>query len=447
MTEDMLKIINNAEVRTILEQKNHLQLAKYIGRTVCGFTDTDEKYIDLFWDTAFNKSWLYLSEDMARDHMGYRAGKNMMLRIYDKLHNEYENQADYKIVSLNHDLVQKYYSLNLGIKKDPRGGALKKYYIITGETYKALLASAQTAQGKVMRKYFIKIEFLANYTTKVIFEHMQNIVKTKLVASEQQIAKLETKQLRLESFVRNIQALERNQRFYLATTENYARQHRYEYGGVKDPKDLANRLNTYNTGRAEGDLYYFVKVFKCNDYRVIEQNIGSILQQLKDKSGGKKEMVTLYYPNLEEVTDFVCEHHDKGLEFINARCQEFLKNTIDLDGVVPPPIDVNDYMEIIVTRNGKTRSQKVDVSGWTDTEIDAVIEDIINQCAHKSKGIPYEFARHKDSVALELTWGLLTPYFDVYRGLSKTDWRSTFKRWFVQQTPRQLRVKGIKVVV
>ena len=63
-----------------------------------------------------------------------------------------------------------------------------------------------------------------------------------LEESKQQIAKLENRQLKLESFVRNIRQLEKNQIFYIATTCNYARQSRFEYGGVKEAKELKGRF-------------------------------------------------------------------------------------------------------------------------------------------------------------------------------------------------------------
>ena len=56
-----------------------------------------------------------------------------MQNLYDKLQKEFENEIDYKTVNKDHDLV-KFYSENF-----PNGklaGNLKKYYIITGETYK-----------------------------------------------------------------------------------------------------------------------------------------------------------------------------------------------------------------------------------------------------------------------------------------------------------------------
>jgi hypothetical protein len=326
-------------------------------------------------------------------------------------------------------------------------GNRKKYYIITGETYKSLLQSAHTRQGKLTRKYFIKIETLANITNRAIFKYIEYNQQKQLHKKDQQIAKLETKQLKLESFVRNIKKLDKNQIFYISTTPNYARQNRFEYGGIKDVKELKGRLATYNTGRAEGDLYYYTKIFKCNNYKLIEERVGSILQQFKDKVGSRKEMIHLRYNLLIEIIDFICDNYDKETEYINSKCQQFLNETIEADSVVPEPIDLGDYVEITINKNGSTKRKRIDVSDWKDADIDKLIENIVNLCTADAKKIKYDFSTQKNLVAVELTWGLLTPYLDLYNGLTKTDWRNKFKIWFTKEQPKQLRIKGIKLDV
>lgn len=277
---------------------------------------------------------------------------------------------------------------------------------------------------------------------------MQEQLKQKdkeLIESKNKITKLETKQLKLESFVHNIRKLDKNQFFYIATTQNYARQNRFEYGGVKYAKDLKCRLATYNTGRAEGDLYYYAKLFKCNNYKLIEERIGSILQQFKDKVNSRKEMIHLRYNLFAEIADFICDNYDREIEYINLKCQEYLNNTIELNGIIPDPIDLQDYIEITVNKNGVIKHNKIDITGWDDEKIDNLIAQIINLCANEKKQMQYDIFEHKHSVALELTWGLLTPYLDLYNGLSKTDWRNKFKEWYNKTQPKKIQIKGIKL--
>ena len=37
---------------------NFIELAKYVGKTECGFSDLDLKYLEKFWDPIFNKNQL-----------------------------------------------------------------------------------------------------------------------------------------------------------------------------------------------------------------------------------------------------------------------------------------------------------------------------------------------------------------------------------------------------
>lgn len=284
--------------------------------------------------------------------------------------------------------------------------------------------------------------------TSLIEEIKQNhdALQTELLKKDEQIAKLESKQLKLESFVKNIKTLEKDQMFYISTTRNYASQNRFEYGGVKELKDLNTRLATYNTGRAEGDLIYYTKLFKCNNYKLIEERVGSVLCQFKDKVGSRKEMIHMRYNLLLEVVEFICDNYDREVEYINSRCQQFLHDTIECDSIIPEPLDLSDYVEVSVRRNGVTKTKKIDVSNWDESKIDALIEDIINRCATEQRNVNYDFTTQKNSVALELTWGLITPYLNVYNGLTKTDWRAKFKELLSREKPKKLKIKGIKLV-
>jgi hypothetical protein len=243
--------------------------------------------------------------------------------------------------------------------------------------------------------------------------------------------------------------LETNQIFYLATTRNYAICNRYEYGGVKDIKDLKGRIATYNTGRAETDLMFITKVFKCHDYKTIESRIGAILSQLKDKPNGHKEMIHLRYNLLVEMADFICDNHDREIEYINAHCKRFLEETIDNDGIVPEELNIDGYMQehmdIVFQRPGKNKVHRVDISGWDDAKIDNLIQEVINLCANEKKNIQYDFSTQKNSVALELSWKILTPYFDSYNGLTKTEWRNKLKKLWNKEKPTQLKIKGLKL--
>jgi phage anti-repressor protein len=139
---------------------------------------------------------------MVHEQLGYKHAKSMMAHFYEKLTSDFEDVIDYQEVNKSHLLVESY-SLTFGNRKPTSNR--KKHFIITGETYKALLSSANTQQGKLTRKYFIKVERLANLTNQAIFKYIEAVRNRELAErdnllqeSKEQIEKLERKQLQHE---------------------------------------------------------------------------------------------------------------------------------------------------------------------------------------------------------------------------------------------------------
>ena len=277
-------------------------------------------------------------------------------------------------------------------------------------------------------------------------ERLEQEATSREAENAQKIALLERQKLMLDSYVKNIKSLEKNQIFYLATTVAYASQCRFEFGGVKDIKDLKPRLSSYNTGRAEGDLMYVTKLVKCNNYKLIEERLHVILKQFKDKPDSRKEMVRLRYDLLAEVVELVCDNFDREIDFINEKCQAYLQQTIYSEAIIPEPINLNDHVEITVNRAGvPAKTTVIDISDWSDVQIYAKIEEFIELCALEKRQMRYNLRSQKDIVPLELSWALLTPYMKCLRGLSLTDWRQKYREWYRQNRPTKLTIKGVRI--
>ncbi len=419
---------NEKDLIPFLEQKDYLNLAKILGKKFCNFTEDDEKYINIFWDAAFNKSWIYLSDEMIIDQMGYKKSKDAIFNFVREMTNKYKVNIDYKEVDKNDDLVKHYRSCLNTSQKMPHN---KKYHIITGSTFKKMLLRANTKKGDITCDYFIKIEALASASTQLFCKF-----------AERQIKELESHQLKLTSLVNDVHALEKNQVFYLATTKNYAAQNRFKYGGVSSAKTLKSRLNTYNTGRAEGDLFYYCKLFMCNKYKVIEEGIGASLYQFKDKADSQKEMLHIRYDSLVEVVDFMCNTMDENINYINSKYKTYLQQIVEGEAIIPEEIILDEDKLQISTCSKK--SKKIDLLHCDDDEINHIIEEIINKFAADQQ-IKYEFQNDKDSVSLELKWMDLDDYFIPYN-LTKTAWREKFKNWYSLVKPEKIKIKGIKLL-
>ena len=385
-----------------------------------GFTDTELDMLKMFWDPVFNDGWLYLSKIIITDIMGYKKVSDFYNTI---LRMDYIKNIDYKEINKDSELIK----LNIEIpnailkslgKSKHTGGKAQKYYAITGETYKKMLMKCRTKKGDSICNYYIKIEKLAMFYQKYTTELY------KYIANEQskQLKHQENKMLNLTEFVEVAQELKTDEIFYIATTDSYARQHRFEYGGIKNINDIKSRLSTYNTGRAEGDLFYYVKIFKCHKYSHIESCIEMLIKSFKDKKNAKKEMVHMYYNNFVELVNFILANHGKNINFINKHSKQFLENTVDLEPIVIPPIDITNYEQ----PQKQIKFTKIDVSSWTEDQLKETIIDLINQYAIKL-GKQYDFKTQKDTDPLEIIWKDFQIYLSQYKGKNKTNWKTYLK--------------------
>jgi hypothetical protein len=150
---------------------------------IAGFTKKEIRMLETFWQPAFNKSWIYLSDDIIKTYLTNETGKDALQNFYKRvLIPYYEKDFDYKQVSKDNELVNSYSSKmkseksrlpkmvgeksrspKMKSEKNNKAPHNKKYYIVSGECYKSLLMSSRTDAGRETRNYFIKVEKLAQH--------------------------------------------------------------------------------------------------------------------------------------------------------------------------------------------------------------------------------------------------------------------------------------------
>ena len=119
-----------------------------------GFSSEEQRMLAMFWEPAFNGSWIYLSDEVILEQMTNESGKDALTNFYKRvlLTDDYVEGTDYKKIKRDDELVNKYesfYSSNLMNRKTSNR---KKYYAITGETYKDLLLKSANKKGKTTRQ-------------------------------------------------------------------------------------------------------------------------------------------------------------------------------------------------------------------------------------------------------------------------------------------------------
>ena len=70
---DMLKKYNYKEV-------SNKQLAEHLN-----FTEEEQKMIQMFWEPAFNGSWIYLNDEIILSQLTNEKGKNALCNFYKQV--------------------------------------------------------------------------------------------------------------------------------------------------------------------------------------------------------------------------------------------------------------------------------------------------------------------------------------------------------------------------
>lgn len=323
---------------------------------------------------------------------------------------------------------------------------LKTMYINESGLY-SLIMKSRLADAKKFKKW-VTAEVLPSIRRKgqyIDLSRDQEIerLRQELKEKNDALVEFERKADIWDGYIYNFEQLEKKQFFYIATTVAYAKQNRFKFGGVSKEKDLLQRLGNYNTGRAENDLYYYCKLFKCNNYKLIEERMHNVLSYCKDKRGSRKEMVILRFDALCDIADFICENYDKEINYINEKCMQYIQLTVSETPIVPEPVRLANYTELKLLRNGE-EEKRIDVSKLSSSELHEIISQIVEKCAQKE--VPqYSISRDKDVVKVNLFWRNLTELMRQYSGYTLTQWRATFKDWYMVNKPKQLYVKGVAV--
>lgn len=258
---------------------SNLELAK-----LSGFNEKECEMLQMFWQPAFNNSWIYLNDEIIQTYLTNDVSKDYLQNFYKRiLLKTYEEGIDYKEVSKDNELVKSHSSKMKNRKShsskmvDEKSylpkmvGNRKKYYIVSGECYKCLLMNSKAKLGKDTRKYFIKVEQLA-----IRMKDYLNFVN--MVAKDMEIKKIrDIHQSMLRRKKRTV--YERGNVVYIVSNPANNSYYGCEYNKIgiasqrSDEGDSAfmQRLSTYNTGSPHN--YNVEALFYIDKNEIIEQLI------------------------------------------------------------------------------------------------------------------------------------------------------------------------------
>ena len=134
---------------------------------------------------------------------------------------------------------------------------------------------------------------------------------------------------------------------YIATCDSYAKRNRFKIGGVQSSDKLQQRLSTYNTRSANGDMFYYSDIFMVADYHHAESRVKDLIGRFVDKKG--KEFYQLHYTELREIVKYICERYTEEVEKINEGLSRLVAslNVQKLRPVIPRPTNHASYVNVV----------------------------------------------------------------------------------------------------
>ena len=237
----------------------------------------------------------------------------------------------------------------------PQGGySTKKVYMLTPEAFKTCLLRArrypnQKVDPQVYSKYYLLLEktykLYTDYEKQLLSKQLeqkdQTIIQKEqqleqkdqiIVQKDQELEEQKIYTLRLNEMLIDSSNLLKTQVVYIATSTSYANQNRFKVGGVESLDKLASRLSTYNTGSANGDLFYYAEWFLVHNYKEIEDRLKDLLGRFRDQK--PKEIYIMHYHNLFNILEYLVEHYNDEVDLVNSHIVKYI-DSLDRKNTIP----------------------------------------------------------------------------------------------------------------
>lgn len=353
MQDTSSEYINNA-----LQQQDMLTVAEFIKVTNYPI---DTFMIDKFWNTIEDNKLIYVDEQLIR-WMGYEGTPYSIKTSFKKLLTSCGEYYEY-----NNDEYEKYIvpinTMNIyPTLEKTRGKNRTLHLLLTPKCLKIMMMKLSTPKSDSIREYYFNLECLFKEYVKyqnlykgrqqqieldkhklaLTIKEQEIIDKNKIITGKDEIinnkdeiinnkdkiiAKKDTYINNVKSYIENVKPLQFDEYVYIATTDFYASRNQFKIGKANKTKP---RLTSYNTGRPEGDRYYYVYIWPTADSSLLEKKITTHLRQWQDSKD--REMYVISYNWLCPFVRQVCEHDRVEIQMIN----DLTANYAEIIGQEPP---------------------------------------------------------------------------------------------------------------
>ena len=347
------------------------------------------------------------------------------------------NKNDLKTIYINESGL---YSLILRSKLDTAKD-FKKW--VTKEVLPSIRKTGQYKINEEMKE--IKTQLKLTENELEISKREVESSQEKLSLTQSQLEEAQRRTLMLNNFVTNIKQRETDQFLYIATTKQYAANNHFKVGGSNSLKNLKSRLNTYNTGRPDNDLYYYAYYAKVSNYKGLEYRIKDILQDFQARK--ETEMYIMHFECLKSFVELLLENYNEEIAELNEFIRNMMTEMIDRKPTVPDEIILGRKATLLITENGEEKESKVfDMDNLNEEEILSGIKNCLRKYAEDRK-ISYDYEKDKDQKELQIIWKDFQKYlisqFKIPRSKFKAlEWKSPVKK--INKGADKLKIRWIK---
>ena len=302
--------------------------------------------IDRFWNTMEEEKLIYVDDDLV-SWMGYsNTTANNRKRDFLYLlssstytYYNYSNQEYIKFLSGETSPNKNLYPP----APTARGSVNTKHLLLTPDCLRAVMMRVNTPKGNEVRQYYISLEKLFKTYIKyqmefknIETEKLLKATKKELANNKKELAEKTEELASKDIYINNVKSLIENVHYlvakdyvYIATTFAYASKNQFKIGKAGN---LQTRLSSYNTGRPEGDRYFYVNIWSTCNSLLLEKKITDPIDQWRDASD--REMFVINYDWLCSYVREVCEHDHVEMRMVN----DLVKNYSEIVARKPPKV-------------------------------------------------------------------------------------------------------------
>jgi hypothetical protein len=309
--------IVNFKYSDLINQTNKLLSIKEL-LTAINY-NTDNLYIDRFWDSIQDDKWIYLDNELILwlEYKDIKRGKEFIIRL---LKRNFIDNDDYKILDNNEFDINNFCStmaVEQNYEEEKRGAHNKQYIITSPDCFKELCMHVGTSKSKEIKKYYIELEkvfkFYLEYQNeyrKLELENKNQELESKesIINEQKEILDSTIKNTKLDKHKMLIEKFKNKQCIYIIEVNLENELNLIKIGSTKNIYDRISAMNSSYSCEC-----ILLDIYECEtNYREIEQyiltnkDIKKNLYKEKINNVMPKEIVKLSeYFNYEQLINII----------------------------------------------------------------------------------------------------------------------------------------------